>query len=203
LARKAEEILIVWLIENERLISKQRMLEIYFNIIELGKNIYGIGEASRYYFGKQPSSLTIGDALFFASIVPRPKAAIYKFEADGSLKPYMRKYFGFIGNIMARRGLTPADTSAYGFYNVRLREGLRQYIAPDSLALDSAAFDDDGDGPRVIMQDKNKSIFDRLFGREKKDTVRKAFVNPTDTAKTRKEIRQEKREERRRERQDN
>ena len=205
LARKAEEILIVWLIENERLISKQRMLEVYFNIIEFGRNIYGIGEASRYYFGKQPSDLTIGEGLFFASIVPKPKAAMYKFEPDGSLKPYMRKYFGFMGNIMARRSLTPADTSGYGFYNVRLREGLRQYVAPDSAAVDSTAFYDE-DGPPVIMQDKNKSFFDRLFGgekKEKRDTTHRNFTLPIDTSKTKKELRQEKREERRRGRQNN
>ncbi|MET0574036.1 MAG: biosynthetic peptidoglycan transglycosylase, partial [Pedobacter agri] len=71
LARKAEEILIVWLIEHNHLVSKQRMLEVYFNIMELGRNIYGIGEASRYYFGKQPADLTIGDGLFLASIVPK------------------------------------------------------------------------------------------------------------------------------------
>ncbi len=202
LARKAEEILIVWLIENEHLISKQRMLEVYFNIIELGRNIYGIGEASRYYFGKQPSGLTIGEGLFFASIVPKPKSAMYKFEPDGALKPYMRKYFGFIGNIMARRGLTPTDTSGYDFYNVRLREGLRQYIAPDSLAVDSTAFDDE-DAPPVIMQDKNKSFFDRLFGTEKRDTTRKTTTNKPDTAKTKKELREERREERRKERENN
>ena len=51
-ARKAEEALIVWLIESNRLYSKERMLEVYFNIIELGPNIYGIGEASEFYFKK-------------------------------------------------------------------------------------------------------------------------------------------------------
>lgn len=197
LARKAEEILIVWLIEHNHLVSKQRMLEVYFNIMELGRNIYGIGEASRYYFGKQPADLTIGDGLFLASIVPKPKASMYKFMADGSLKPYMYNYFRFIGNIMARRGLTPADSSGYGFYNVRLREGLRQYLAPDTAAVDSTAFEEDEEGMPVIMQDKTKNLFDRIFGGpEKKDT---ATVKPADTTKTRKQLRQERREQRRRE----
>jgi len=198
LSRKAEEILIVWLIEHNHLVSKQRMLEVYFNIMELGQNIYGIGEASRYYFGKQPSDLTIGDGLFLASIVPKPKASMYKFMADGSLKPFMFNYFRFMGNIMARRGLTPADTSGYGFYNVRLREGLRRYLAPDTAVVDTAAFDDDDEGmPPVIMQDKNKNLFDRIFGGgSKKDTT---TVKPADTTKTKKQLRQERREQRRRE----
>ena len=200
LARKAEEILIVWLIEHNHLVSKQRMLEVYFNIMELGQNIYGIGEASRYYFGKQPADLTIGDGLFLASIVPKPKASMYKFMADGSLKPYMFNYFRFMGNIMARRGLVASDTSGYGFYNVRLREGLRQYLAPDTAVVDTTAFDDDGDGlPVVIVHDKNKSFFERLFGGgSKKDTASKQISTPTDTTKTKKQLRQERREERRR-----
>ncbi|MDQ0636806.1 hypothetical protein QF042_000371 [Pedobacter sp. W3I1] len=200
LARKAEEILIVWLIEHNHLVSKQRMLEVYFNIMELGQNIYGIGEASRYYFGKQPADLTIGDGLFLASIVPKPKASMYKFMADGSLKPYMFNYFRFMGNIMARRGLVASDTSGYGFYNVRLREGLRQYLAPDTAVIDTTAFDDDEDGlPPIIVQDKNKSLFDRIFGGgSKKDTSSKQITSPADTGKTKKQLRQERREERRR-----
>jgi len=201
LARKAEEILIVWLIEHNHLISKQRMLEVYFNIMELGQNIYGIGEASRYYFGKQPADLTIGDGLFLASIVPKPKASMYKFMADGSLKPYMFNYFRFMGNIMARKGLTPSDTSGYGFYNVRLREGLRRYLAPDTAVIDTSAFDDDGDGlPVIIVHDKNKSFFERLFGggAKKDTTTNKQTTTPADTTKTKKQLRQERREERRR-----
>jgi len=198
LARKAEEILIVWLIENNRLVTKQRMLEVYFNIMELGQNVYGIGEASRHYFGKQPSDLTIGEGIFLANIVPKPKAALFKFAGDGSLKPYLYPYFKFIGNIMAKRGLTPADTSGYGFYNVRLREGLRQYIVRDSAKVDTAAFDDDHDVAPVVMQDHNKNLFDRIFGSAKKDTVGK-HTQVTDTVKTKKQLRQERREQRRKE----
>lgn len=200
LARKAEEILIVWLIENNKLISKQRMLEVYFNIIEMGPNVYGIGEAARHYFGKMPADLTLGEGLFLANIVPRPKAAMYKFMSDGSLKPYLIPWFKYIGSTMARRGLTPSDSSAYGFYNVRLREGLRQYLLPDSVAIDTNSLDmDDETMPPGGMQDQSKGLFDRLFGGAKKDTVIKAPIKP-DSAKTRKELRQERREERRKER---
>jgi hypothetical protein len=197
LARKVEEILIVWLIENNRLVSKNRMLEVYFNIIEMGQNIYGIGEASRQYFGKSPADLSVGEGIFLANIVPRPKIAMFKFYGDGTLKPYLRGYFRFLGNIMARRGLTPADTSSYGFYNVRLREGLRQYLTPDTTEIDTTAFDNEDDAlPVIITQDESKNLFDRLFGRGKKDT---ATVKPAqrDTTKTRKQLREERRERRR------
>ncbi len=200
LVRKAEEILIVWLIENNRLVSKSRMLEVYFNIIEMGNNVYGIGEASRHYFGKTPADLTLGEGIFLANIVPKPKAALYKFMSNGSLKSYLLPYFKYIGNIMARRGLATPDSTGYGFYDVRLREGLRQYLLPDSTTIDTNTVEigeDDMMTPEG-MQDKSKSLFDRLFGgSSKKDTVAK--VQPaTDTTKTRKQVRQERREERRR-----
>jgi len=198
LVRKAEEILIVWLIENNRLVSKSRMLEVYFNIIEMGNNVYGIGEASRHYFGKSPSELTIGEGIFLANIVPRPKAALYKFMSNGTLKGYLLPYFRYIGNIMARRGLTTADSTAYGFYDVRLREGLRQYLLQDSTTIDTNTVEigeDDMMTPEG-MQDRSKSLFDRLFGGAKKDTAK--VQSTTDTVKTRKQLRQERREERRR-----
>jgi len=197
LARKAEEILIVWLIENNRLVSKNRMLEVYFNIIEMGQNVYGIGEATHHYFGKSPSELNIGEGIFLANIVPRPKIALFKFRSDGGLKDYMFNYFQYIGNIMARRGLTPSDTSGYGFYNVRLRDGLRQYLLPDTTVIDTNAFDDDDPLPVIETQDESKTLFDRLFG-GKKDTVAKPATT-VDTLKSNKQLRQEKREERRRE----
>lgn len=203
LARKAEEILIVWMIENNHLISKQRMLEVYFNIIEMGKNVYGIGEASRQYFGKTPAELTIGEGIFLANIVPNPKIAMFKFNGDGSLKDYMLPYYKYMGRIMSKRGLTPADTSGYGFYSVRLRAGLRQYLLPDSAKVDTSAVDPDADAatiaPPVKMQDKAKSFFDKLFGR-KKDTT----STTTDTLKkTRKELRKERREKRKQEKENN
>ncbi|MBB5437106.1 hypothetical protein HDC92_000774 [Pedobacter sp. AK017] len=199
LARKAEEILIVWLIENNHLVSKNRMLEVYFNIIEMGQNIYGIGEATRYYFGKRPSDLNIGEGIFLANIVPRPKIALFKFRGDGGLKDYLYPYFKYIGNIMARRGLTPADTSGYGFYNVRLREGLRQYLLPDSAKIDTNAFDNDDPLPAVETQDASKNLFDRLFGRNKKDTTTTQPAKLDTAQKTKKELRQERREQRRKE----
>lgn len=197
LSRKAEEILIVWLIEHNKLVSKQRMFEVYLNIIEMGFNVYGIGEGSRHYFGKHPAELSVGEGIFLASIVPRPKAALYKFSSNGGLKPYMFNYFNFIGNTMSRRGIIEPDSTGYGFYNVRLRDGLHHLLPKDTSTIDSSLLDSEDDFP-LLMQDGSKSLFDRFFPAVKRDTVPQKIMVP-DTAKTRKEMRQERRQQRRQE----
>jgi len=216
LSRKVEEILIVWLIENGRLVPKDRMYEAYLNLIEWGRNIYGIGEAARYYFGKTPAELNLGESIFLAFVIPSPKRAIDWFNPDGSLQTRnVRGYFRIIGRIMARRGLTEPDSGAYGFYNVRLREGLRQQVAPvDSMQTDSLMIDNEEEGGGI--DDFFKRLFNGNRDKDKNDdeTVQPqsdkagkagnspAITAPGDTIKTRKQLRQERRDRKRREREE-
>jgi hypothetical protein len=111
LSRKLEEILLVYILENNHISSKERMLEVYFNVIEWGPNIYGIGEAANFYFNKTPENLTLKECLFLASIVPKPKKFMYEFDGEGFLKAIENKKQQYISNLMLRRGLiTPEDT---------------------------------------------------------------------------------------------
>lgn len=161
IVRKLEEILIVWLMESTDAVPKDRMYEVYLNIIEWGRNVYGIGEAARYYFGKRPSQLDIGESIYLARIVPRPKAGLYAFTYYGGLKPYILSYFRYIGNIMARRGLAPPDSSGnYGFYAVSLREALRpeKPASADTLQLQLPQRDFDAELEEV------RGLLDRIFG---------------------------------------
>jgi len=143
LARKVEEMLIVWLIEHNRIISKERIFEVYLNIIEWGRNVYGISEASHHYFLKRPSELNLGESIFLASIVPSPKKGLYRFNEHGGLKPYLTGYFRLIGTLMANGGLAPRDsTRSYGFYSVSLRNAiLPKPVAIDSLVQDKERID--------------------------------------------------------------
>lgn len=111
LSRKLEEILLVYILENNRISSKERMLEVYFNVIEWGPDVYGIGEAAHFYFMKQPVTLSLDECLFLASIVPQPKRFMWKFNDEGNLKPYAERHNEYIKNLMLRRGLlAPEDT---------------------------------------------------------------------------------------------
>ena len=53
--------------------SKKRILEVYLNVVELGKGIYGTEMASRTYFGKPASKLTKDEAALLAAILPSPR----------------------------------------------------------------------------------------------------------------------------------
>lgn len=52
--------------------SKQRILEVYLNIAEFGKGVFGAAEASRALFGKSPAQLSRGEAAGLAAVLPSP-----------------------------------------------------------------------------------------------------------------------------------
>ena len=56
----------------ELLWRKERILEVYLNITELGDMIFGAGAASQIYFKRLPSKLTRGQAALLAAIIPNP-----------------------------------------------------------------------------------------------------------------------------------
>lgn len=53
--------------------GKKRILEVYLNVIEMGRGIYGIEAASQSYFTKPASSLTRAEAATIASCLRNPK----------------------------------------------------------------------------------------------------------------------------------
>ncbi len=143
-SRKLEEILLVYILENNRIASKERMLEVYFNIIEWGPNVYGIGEAAQFYFQKSPMDLNLKECLFLATIVPKPKKFMWQFDNEGNLKSFAKQQQKFLGNLMLRRGLLiPEDTigqsiplqitgNAHSFLNIKVQDS----IPVDSLAVE-------------------------------------------------------------------
>ena len=105
IARKLEEMLITWLIEENRLVCKERMLEIYLNIIEWGPGIYGAQEAARFYFAKDVADLTLAEAIFMASIIPRPKRFMDFFDEDQRLRPWLQRYYADVSAQDAGAGM--------------------------------------------------------------------------------------------------
>lgn len=68
--RKFQELFLTYWMT--RLVPKERILEVYFNVIEWGPGIHGVVEAADYYFGKRPEDLSLAESVWLSSIVPAP-----------------------------------------------------------------------------------------------------------------------------------
>jgi hypothetical protein len=94
LSRKLQELFLTWYIEHH--LTKERILEIYFNVIEFGPGIYGIGRAARHYFGKAAKELEPREAAFFSSILPSPKRRYVQYchdsgQVDAKWDAYLKR----------------------------------------------------------------------------------------------------------------
>ena len=68
--RKAEELILSMNMEKE--FSKDKILEIYLNVIYFGSNFYGIYDAAQGYFGKEPADLTVAECAMLAGLPNAP-----------------------------------------------------------------------------------------------------------------------------------
>lgn len=140
LARKGQEVVMAWVVEHLSGVSKERMLEVYLNIIEWGPEVHGAEEASRYYFATDASALSLEECLFLAIVVPSPSKWRWRFKPDGTLRPYARAQMRFIAGKMAAKGwLDPALVPVADSIRVTLRGPARDlFAAPDSTAAMAA-----------------------------------------------------------------
>jgi len=69
--RKGLEVYFTFMIET--LWSKERILENYLNVAEMGRGIFGVQAASRAYFNKNAKDLTRAEAAMIAACLPNPK----------------------------------------------------------------------------------------------------------------------------------
>ena len=82
--RKAKEAL--YTIRIEANYSKDDILEGYLNTINYGHGQYGIANASRFYFGKEPKDLTLGEASLLVGIPKAPSNYSPLVDLDSALK---------------------------------------------------------------------------------------------------------------------
>jgi monofunctional glycosyltransferase len=85
----------------ELLWSKKRIIEVYLNIAQTGKNIFGVGAASKIYFVKHPADLTADESALIAAVLPNPVKYSVHNPSD-----YIRKRQAWILNQMKSLGGT-------------------------------------------------------------------------------------------------
>jgi len=109
LSRKGQEIVLAWMLEHLTGVSKERLLEIYLNIIEWGPGIHGADEAARFYFDRDAHDLTLDQSLFLSTLVPSPSRWRWRFDSNGTARPYVKAQMHFIGRAMIAKGWLPPE----------------------------------------------------------------------------------------------
>ena len=94
--RKLQELAITFLLESA--LDKDRILEIYLNIIEWGPDLRGLRPAARHYFDCEPQALTPAQMAFLVAIIPGPIKYQRSF-ARGTPGPGLRL---LIDNLLAK-----------------------------------------------------------------------------------------------------
>ncbi|HLA69669.1 MAG TPA: monofunctional biosynthetic peptidoglycan transglycosylase [Bacteroidota bacterium] len=97
LRKLREWVLTLWMEQN---LKKSRILEIYLNVIEWGRGIYGIDAASQAYFGKPVQALTREEGARLAAVIPNPK----RYGANDDSE-YLERRVAIILERMAARGM--------------------------------------------------------------------------------------------------
>jgi monofunctional biosynthetic peptidoglycan transglycosylase len=69
--RKAQEAIITLMLES--VMSKQRIFEIYLNVVEWGNGVFGAEAAARHYFGVGAAQLGTAQAAKLAAMLPNPR----------------------------------------------------------------------------------------------------------------------------------
>jgi Transglycosylase len=119
LSRKLQEAILTMYLEQE--LTKEQLLELYFNVVEFGPMIYGVGPAARYYFEASASELSLGQALYIASIMPNPK--VQHFGAGNAVASGWMSYLRKLMKIARDRSRITEE---------ELDEGLRETVVRGS-----------------------------------------------------------------------
>lgn len=69
--RKAQEMVIAFMLET--VMSKRRILEVYLNVVEFGRGVFGAEAAARYYFKTSAANLSPAQAARLAVMLPNPR----------------------------------------------------------------------------------------------------------------------------------
>ena len=111
--------------------------------------MYGVNEAARFYFDKQPSNLNLSESLYLASIIPRPKRFQASFNQYGEMRSAARYFHRLIADLMERKGMISEGDRESVTYNLsfpgRAHGSIFRAVRPDTtrvtFAADSSQFE--------------------------------------------------------------
>ena len=135
LQRKMLEAVIT--VQLEKNLTKREILERYLNVVQFGKDIYGVKDAAQFYFKKSPANLDVIESAWLAFLLPSPEKYSVSFYKK-NLTPFAKKRLRQITASMYRYGRidAPAYRVALGRTNNFLSGGAPVAV-PEGLDLNS------------------------------------------------------------------
>ncbi len=125
-ARKLNEILRAVHIED--LYSKEEIFEVYLNIVPMGNGISGVGLASEYYFGKEPSMLTPDEAAVLVGITNAPSRYDPRENYSASVEKRNRVLYAMLDNGV----ITRSEYEEYSSRDICLSEQKKDIFKIDN-----------------------------------------------------------------------
>jgi hypothetical protein len=130
LYRKVEEVLLTLLVGSAH-VDKRRQLEIYLNIIEFGRDLYGVAAAAEYYFGRTPAELSLTESLVLSYVLPRPKFFHDALlQRSPQLVSNLGKHLEVSSRAMLMHGFINFDEFRSVVYDVTFANGLGKFSFP-------------------------------------------------------------------------
>lgn len=115
LGRKLQEL---WIARSlERHFSKNQIVEVYFNVAELGPDLFGMESAAQKYFGKHARQIIAPEGAFIAQLLPSPRRYAYSMVENLNLTPQKRRRIRrILGDMVEQEWISPAQYQAYVKY---------------------------------------------------------------------------------------
>jgi monofunctional biosynthetic peptidoglycan transglycosylase len=129
----------------EKVVSKARILEVYLNIAEWGEGIFGIGEASQFYFSKNAAELTAKEGAFLAMLLPSPKRYSQSFRAKRLTEYAHDTVEDILDKMTQAHMLTPEENQAEKQARLSFEVPPEEKVSPDLLKEPAESPSDDSE----------------------------------------------------------
>lgn len=87
----------------DAIMSKDRQIVWYLNVVEFGPSVYGLKAASQFYYRKTPQKLSNAECIALISLLPSPNRSS-KFVKNNAASPFLKKRVDHIKRTMATMG---------------------------------------------------------------------------------------------------
>lgn len=173
--RKGVEALIT--VKLELTLTKREILEKYLNVVQFGKNIFGVKQACEFYFKKHPSQITPTEAAFLAMLLPNPDVYSQSYYKK-DLSRFARKRVSHILRSLYRFGRI--DSSTYEQSLANLDSFLKSKVLVSIKTAEPSASEEELSDETIEKMDALEAAADEDEENSKQNTIQELNFTPSE-----------------------